>query len=75
MESAGEKSGRMVQREWLDGACGSCRHGETGSERKGTPPGRLVEVTAGGKSRPMCSYPEYPKYVKGPAEAAESSAR
>jgi pimeloyl-ACP methyl ester carboxylesterase len=39
---------------------------------KGTAPGKSVKVTAGEKSRPMCSYPEYPKYVKGPAEAAES---
>jgi len=39
---------------------------------KGTAPGKSIKVTAGEKSRPMCSYPEYPKYVKGPAEAAES---
>jgi len=29
-------------------------------------------VTAGQKSFPMCSYPDYPKYVKGPVETAES---
>jgi hypothetical protein len=39
---------------------------------KGTAPGKSIKVTAGEKSRPMCSYPEYPKYTKGPAEAAES---
>jgi len=39
---------------------------------KGTAPGKSVNVTAGERSRPMCSYPQYPRYVKGPAEAAES---
>lgn len=38
----------------------------------GKAPGKTVRVTAGAKSLPMCSYPEYPKYVKGPVEAAES---
>jgi len=39
---------------------------------KGIAPGKSVKVTAGERSLPMCSYPEYPKYVKGPAFAAES---
>jgi pimeloyl-ACP methyl ester carboxylesterase len=39
---------------------------------KGTAPGKSVKVTGGERSMPMCSYPEYPKYAKGPAEAAES---
>ena len=39
---------------------------------KGTAPGKAVNVTAGARSLPMCSYPEYPKYIKGPADAAES---
>jgi pimeloyl-ACP methyl ester carboxylesterase len=39
---------------------------------KGTAPGKSIKVTAGERSLPMCSYPEYPKYSKGPAEAAES---
>lgn len=39
---------------------------------KGAAPGKSVKVTAGERSMPMCSYPEYPKYTKGPAEAAES---
>jgi hypothetical protein len=39
---------------------------------KGVPPGKSIKVTAGERSLPMCSYPEYPKYINGPAEAAES---
>ncbi len=39
---------------------------------KGTAPGKSVKVTAGERSLPMCSYPEYPKYSKGPVNAAES---
>ena len=39
---------------------------------KGIAPGKSVKVTAGQKSLPMCSYPEYPKYLKGAADAAES---
>ncbi|HUP03983.1 MAG TPA: tannase/feruloyl esterase family alpha/beta hydrolase [Bryobacteraceae bacterium] len=35
-------------------------------------PGRQVTVTAGERSLPMCSYPEYPKYVSGPVTAASS---
>lgn len=38
----------------------------------GKAPAKSIRVTAGAKSLPMCSYPEYPKYLKGPAEAAES---
>jgi hypothetical protein len=37
-------------------------------------PGRQVIVTAGERSLPMCSYPEYPKYVGGPVETASSYA-
>ena len=39
---------------------------------KGVPPGKSIVVTGGGRSLPMCSYPEYPKYNKGPVDAAES---
>jgi pimeloyl-ACP methyl ester carboxylesterase len=39
---------------------------------KGTAPGKSVKVTAGDRSKPMCSYPEFPKYGKGPATDAES---
>jgi feruloyl esterase len=38
----------------------------------GKAPGKSIKLTAGDKSLPMCSYPEYPKYNKGPANAAES---
>ena len=37
----------------------------------GKAPGKSITVTAGARSLPMCSYPEYPKYKKGPAETAE----
>jgi hypothetical protein len=39
---------------------------------KGVAPGKSIVVTGGGRSLPMCSYPEYPKYNKGPVDAAES---
>jgi feruloyl esterase len=39
---------------------------------KGIAPGKSIKVTAADRSLPMCSYPDYPKYTKGPAEAAES---
>jgi pimeloyl-ACP methyl ester carboxylesterase len=39
---------------------------------KGTAPGKSVKVTAGDRSKPMCSYPEFPKYSKGPAADAGS---
>lgn len=39
---------------------------------KGVSPGKSINVTGGGRSLPMCSYPEYPKYNKGPVDAAES---
>jgi hypothetical protein len=35
-------------------------------------PGRQITVSAGDRSLPMCSYPEYPKYGSGPATAAGS---
>jgi hypothetical protein len=34
--------------------------------------GKSVKLTERGKSLPMCSYPEYPKYNKGAANAVES---
>jgi hypothetical protein len=37
-------------------------------------PGKTVTVTADGRSLPMCSYPEYPKYLNGPTGAASSYA-
>ena len=39
---------------------------------KGVAPGKSIVVTGGGRSLPMCSYPEYPKYNKGPVDSAES---
>ena len=35
-------------------------------------PGRSVTVSGGGRTLPLCSYPEYPKYVQGPVNAAAS---
>jgi hypothetical protein len=40
----------------------------------GKAPGKSVTVTAGERSMPMCSYPEYPKYSGGPAGSAGSYA-
>lgn len=39
---------------------------------KGVAPAKSINVTGGGRSLPMCSYPEYPKYNTGPVDAAES---
>ena len=39
---------------------------------RGKAPGKSVTVTAGERSLPMCSYPEYPKYSNGPAGSASS---
>jgi feruloyl esterase len=39
---------------------------------KGVAPGKSITVTGGGRSLPMCSYPEFPKYIKGSVDAAES---
>ena len=35
-------------------------------------PAKTLVVRAGGRSLPLCSYPNYPKYVSGPPESAES---
>jgi pimeloyl-ACP methyl ester carboxylesterase len=37
-------------------------------------PAKQITVTAGERSLPMCSYPEYPKYKSGPADTASSYA-
>ena len=39
---------------------------------KGNAPGKAVTVTAGERSLPMCSYPEFPRYRGGPPENAGS---
>jgi hypothetical protein len=38
----------------------------------GKAPGKSETVTGPSGSRPMCSYPTYPRYVGGPADAASS---
>jgi hypothetical protein len=35
-------------------------------------PAKTLVVTAGDRSLPLCSYPNYPKYVGGPPESASS---
>jgi feruloyl esterase len=35
-------------------------------------PAKTLVVTAKGRSLPLCSYPNYPKYVGGPPESADS---
>jgi len=35
-------------------------------------PGKTLVVTAGGRSLPLCSYPNYPRYKGGPPESADS---
>ena len=39
---------------------------------RGMAPARSIVVTAGDKSLPMCSYPQYPHYVDGPPSEAKS---
>jgi feruloyl esterase len=39
---------------------------------KNEAPGKTLVVRAGDRSLPLCSYPNYPKYVSGPPDAAES---
>ncbi len=41
---------------------------------KGVAPGRTETVTAGTRSMPMCSYPEYPRYKDGDINQASSYA-
>jgi feruloyl esterase len=36
------------------------------------PPAKTLTVTAGNRSLPLCSYPNYPKYLSGPPESAAS---
>lgn len=36
------------------------------------PPAKTITVVAGNRSLPLCSYPNYPKYVGGPPESASS---
>lgn len=39
---------------------------------RGVAPGKSVVVSSGERTGPMCSYPEYPRYVGGPEGSAES---
>jgi len=39
---------------------------------KNAPPPTSVTVTAEDRSLPMCSYPNYPKYIDGPVDKATS---
>jgi feruloyl esterase len=39
---------------------------------KNVTPGKSLAVTAGDRSLPLCSYPDYPKYVSGPVGSAAS---
>jgi feruloyl esterase len=39
---------------------------------KNAAPGKSLTITSGERSLPLCSYPAYPKYVSGPASAADS---
>jgi feruloyl esterase len=40
----------------------------------GKAPGKSEVVSGPSGSRPMCSYPEYPRYMGGPPDAAASYA-
>ena len=39
---------------------------------RGTAPGKSVTLTGGGRTLPLCSYPEYPRYVGGAVTEAGS---
>ena len=39
---------------------------------KNEAPAKTLVVTAGNRSLPLCSYPNYPKYIGGPVESASS---
>jgi pimeloyl-ACP methyl ester carboxylesterase len=39
---------------------------------KNIAPAKSINVTAGGRSLPMCSYPDFPKYREGPVGTADS---
>jgi feruloyl esterase len=37
-----------------------------------TPPGKSITLTGGGRTMPLCSYPQYPKYIGGLVSVAAS---
>jgi feruloyl esterase len=39
---------------------------------RGIAPGKTLTVSAGGRTMPLCSYPDFPKYAGGPANASAS---
>jgi hypothetical protein len=39
---------------------------------RGDAPAKTLVVTAAGRSLPLCSYPNYPRYKGGPVESADS---
>jgi len=39
---------------------------------RGVVPDKTLEVTAGGRTLPLCSYPAYPRYISGPPATASS---
>ncbi len=39
---------------------------------KNVAPGKSINVTAGSRNFPMCSYPDFPKYREGPVGSADS---
>jgi hypothetical protein len=44
----------------------------TGWVERDEAPGKTLVVNAGGRSLPLCSYPNYPRYKGGPPESADS---
>lgn len=39
---------------------------------RGIAPGKTLELSGPGKTMPLCSYPEYPRYIKGPTTSSAS---
>jgi hypothetical protein len=39
---------------------------------RGTAPGKSIILTGGGPTALLCSYPQYPRYITGPSDAARS---
>jgi feruloyl esterase len=39
---------------------------------RGVSPGKSLTVRAGDQTKPLCSYPTFPRYTGGPPEAASS---
>jgi feruloyl esterase len=39
---------------------------------RGTAPGKSIILTGAGRTAPLCSYPQYPRYTAGPPDTASS---